>query len=99
MKVEVVILGSPSLISLMVSVDVKATFNCHHKNNSCIKMGSGESHLNGSLTVSYRVTIQCPQITIFEEKGEPKRNRTKVLLTSLTPCRWAKAADVANGGL
>ena len=29
---------------------------------------------------------RCPQITFYEEKGEPKRNRTEVfLLTSLTP--------------
>ena len=30
---------------------------------------------------------------LFEEKGEPKRNRTEALpLTSLTPYRWAKPA-------
>ena len=35
-----------------------------------------------------KVTRQCPQTTIFEEKGEPKRYRTEVLLlTSLTPYR------------
>ena len=33
-------------------------------------------------------TVQCPQTTTFEEKGEPKRIRTEVLpLTSLTPYR------------
>ena len=33
-----------------------------------------------------KVTRQCPQTTTFEEKGEPKRVRTEVLLlTSLTP--------------
>ena len=32
-----------------------------------------------------KVTRQCPQFTAFEEKGEPKRNRTEVPpLTSLT---------------
>ena len=31
---------------------------------------------------------QCPQTTIFEDKGEPKQIRTEVLLlTSLTPYR------------
>ena len=41
------------------------------------------------------VPRQCPQTTTFEEKGEPKLNRTKVLLlTSLTPYRWAKPAHV-----
>ena len=40
-----------------------------------------------------KVTRQCPQITIFEKEGEPKRNRTEVpVLTSLTPYRWAKPA-------
>ena len=36
---------------------------------------------------------RCPQTTTFEERGEPKRNRTEVLLlTSLTPYLWAKPA-------
>ena len=48
---------------------------CHHKNDSCIKMGSDESHSNLSLTVRDKVTRQCPQTTTFEEKGEPKRIR------------------------
>ena len=64
------------------------SLHCHHQNDSCIKMGSDESHCNASLIVRDRVTRQCPQTTIFEEKGEPKRIRTEVLLlTSLTPYR------------
>ena len=48
-------------------------------------MGSDESHFNISLIVRDKITRQCPQTTIFEEKGEPKRIRTEVpLLTSLT---------------
>ena len=40
-----------------------------------------------SLIVRDKVTRQCPQTT-FEEKGEPKRIRTEILLlTSLTPYR------------
>ena len=47
-------------------------------------MGSDESHLNVSLIVRDKVTRQCPQTTIFEEKGEPKGTGTEVpLLTSL----------------
>ena len=38
-----------------------------------IKMGSGESHFNVSLIVRDKVTRQCPQTTISDEKGEPKR--------------------------
>ena len=45
---------------------------------TCIKMGSDESHFNVSLIVRDKVTRQCPQTTIFEEKGEPKRIRTEV---------------------
>ena len=48
-------------------------------------MGSNENHFNVSLTVSDKVTRQCPQTTTLEEKGETKWVRTEVLLlTSLT---------------
>ena len=63
------------------------SLHCHHQNDSCIKMGSDESHFNVSLIVRDEVTRQCPQTTNFEEKREPKWIRTEVpLLTSLTPC-------------
>ena len=58
----------------------------HHQNDPYIKMDSDERQFNVSLTVKDKVTRQCQQTTIFEEKGEPKRNRTEVpLLTSLMP--------------
>ena len=64
------------------------SLHCHHQNNICIKVGSDESHFNVSLIVRDKVTRQCPQTTRFEEKGDPKRNRTEVpLLTSLRPYR------------
>ena len=64
------------------------SLQCHHQNGSCIKMGSDESHFNASLIARDKVTRQCPQTTIFEEKREPKRIRTEVpLLTSVTPYR------------
>ena len=57
-----------------------------HQNDSCIKMGSDESHFNVSLIVKDKVTRHCPQTTTFEEKEEPKRILTEVpLLTCLTP--------------
>ena len=60
----------------------------HHQNDSCIKMGSDESCFNVSLIVRDKVTRQCPQTTIFQEKGEPKQIRTEVpLLSTLTPYR------------
>ena len=64
------------------------SLHCHPQNDSCTKMGSDERHFNVSLIVRDKVTRQCPQTTTFEEKGEPKRNRTEdILLTSLTPYR------------
>ena len=64
------------------------SLQCRHQNDSCIKMGSDESHFNVSLIMRDKVTRQRPETTNFEEKGEPKRIRTEVpLLTSLTPYR------------
>ena len=60
---------------------------------TCIKIGSDESHFNVSLIVRDKVTRQCPQTTIFEEKGEPKRYRTEFIpFTSLPPYSQAKPA-------
>ena len=62
------------------------SLHCHHQNDSCIKMGSDESHFNVALIVRDKVTRQCQQTTTSEEKAEPKRIRTEVpLLASLTP--------------
>ena len=69
------------------------SLHCHHQNDSCIQMGGDESHFNVSLIVRDKVTGQCPQTTIFKEKGEPKRIRTEVpLLTSLTALPLGKPA-------
>ena len=61
--------------------------HCHHQNDSCIKMGSAESHFNvsvGSDGQSHKTVSTNHNLS--EEKGEPKRNRTEVrVLTSLTP--------------
>ena len=61
--------------------------HCLLHNDSYIKIvDSYESHVNAALIVRDKVTRQCPQITPFYEKGEPKWIRTEVpLLTSLTP--------------
>ena len=63
---------------------------------TCIKMGSDESHFNGSLIVRDKVTRPCPQTITFEEKGELKWYRTEVLpLTSQTPqCKISFVASV-----
>ena len=69
--------------------------HCHHQNDSGIKMGSDESHFSVSLIVRDKVTRRCPQTTTFEARGKPKRNRADaLLLSSLTPYRWAKPAHI-----
>jgi len=65
----------------------------HHQNDSCIKMGSGESYFNVSLNLRDKVTRQCPQTRTFEEKRELKRIRTEVPLpANLKPYPKAKLA-------
>ena len=61
------------------------SLHCHHQNDSCIKMGSDESHFNVSLTVRDKVTRQCPQAT-REKRAEADSNR------SPSAYRWAKPA-------
>ena len=54
------------------------SLHCHHQNDFCIKMGSDESHFNvsvGSDGQSHR-TVSTNH-SLFEEKGERKRYRTK----------------------
>ena len=65
------------------------SLHCHHQNDSCIKMGSDESHFNVSVgTDGQSHKTVSTNNSLFEEKGEPKRYRTEVLpLTSLTPYR------------
>ena len=63
-------------------------------------MGSDESRFNVSLIVRDKVTRQCPQTIISEEKGEPKRNRAEaLLLTSLTPYRTARPKRLTTNPL
>ena len=68
---------------------IPIAIRCHHQNDSCIKMGSDESHFNvsdGSDGQSHR-TVSTNH-NLFEEKGVPKRYRTEVIpLTNLTPYR------------
>ena len=52
---------------------VYLSLHCHQQNDSCIQMGSDESHFNVSSIVRDKATRQCQQTTAFEEKGEPKR--------------------------
>ena len=64
----------------------------HHQNDSCIKMGSNESHFNASLRVMDKVRRQCPQTTTFLKRKESRSGGTEprpfcFLHTRLTPYR------------
>ena len=63
------------------------SLHCHHQNDFCTKMGSDESHFNVSVgSDGQNHKTVSSNHNLFEEKGEPKRDRTEVLpLTSLTP--------------
>ena len=50
------------------------SLHCHQQNDSCIKMGSDESHFNvsvGSGAVD-KVTRQCPQTATFLKRKESR---------------------------
>ena len=74
------------------------SLHCRHRNDSCIKIVSDESHFNvsvGSDGQSHK-TVSANH-NLSEDKGEPKRYRTEVLpLTSLTPYRQAKPAHLTS---
>ena len=44
------------------------SLHCHHQNDSCIKMGSDESHFNVSLIVMDKVIRQCPHTKRLKRK-------------------------------
>ena len=57
-------------------------------------MGSDESQFNVSLIVRDKVTRQCPQTTTYLKRKESRSGIEPrlLLLTSVTPYRWAKPA-------
>ena len=48
------------------------SLHCHHQNDSCIKMGSDESHFNVSLIVRDKVTRPCPQTATLLKRKESR---------------------------
>ena len=75
--------------------EIYLSLHCHHHNDSCIKMGSDESHFNvsvGSDGQSHK-TMSADH-KLFEEKGESKRYLPRSFpLTSLTPNRLTFTAS------
>ena len=48
------------------------SLHCYHQNDSCIKMGSDESHFNVLLIVKDKVTRPSPQTTTFLKRKESR---------------------------
>ena len=48
------------------------SLHCHHQNDSCIKMGSDESHFNVLLIVRDKFTRQFPQTPTFLKRKESR---------------------------
>ena len=70
---------------------IHLSLHCHHQHDSCIRMGSDESHFSVSLTVRDSHKTVSTDHNPFEEKGEPKRDRAQAfLLTRPTPYRQKK---------
>ena len=48
------------------------SLHCHHQNDSCIKVGSDESHFNVSLIVRDKTSQlrRCPQTTAFLKRND-----------------------------
>ena len=59
------------------------SLHCHHQNDYCIKMGSDESHFNVSLIVREKSQSNVTDHNLFEEKGQPKRNRAEIVLVNM----------------
>ena len=66
---------SPSLIGRTVFVDVKHHVYCHNQNDSCIKIGSNESHFNvsvGSDEQSHKTVSTPAETTTFLKRKESR---------------------------
>ena len=61
------------------------SLHCHHQNDSCIKMGSDESHFNVSLRNSEGQSHKTVSTNRNFSEGQPKRNRTEALLGAYQP--------------
>ena len=55
---------------------IKPSLNCHHQNDSRIRIDSDESHFNVTLIMTDKVTRQT---TTFEEKGETEADSNRGL--------------------
>ena len=80
---------------------IHLSLHCHHQNDSFFKMGSDESRFNVSVgsDVQSHTTVSTNH-NLFEQKGEPKGNRTEVLLlTSRTSYHTARPNRLSSDNL
>ena len=77
--------GGKGVWRLGVGEIIYLSLHCHLQNDFCIKIGSDENHFNISVgTDGHSHKTVSTNHNLFEEKGQPKRYRTEVLLlTSL----------------
>ena len=74
------------------------TLDCLHKNDTCIKLGSDESHFNVSLIVRGKVTKTVSINHNFRrERSEESRSGIEPTSFCFTrPYRWAKPAHAGS---
>ena len=77
---------------------VYLSLHCHHQNDSCIKMGSDESRFNGSVGSDGQShkTVSTNH-NLFEEKGEPKRDKQQTSQLLLYPRTLIERSHVLTG--
>ena len=73
------------------------SLHCHNQNDSCIKMGSDESHFNVLLSARDKVTGQCPQTTTLKRKGSQSRFEPRSLLYGVQRTCSQTAAIASRG--
>ena len=71
---------------VVVEEIIYLSLHCQHQNDSCIKMGTDESHFNVSLIVRDKVTRQCPPTKLLKRKD----SRSGFEARSLSECAQSK---------
>ena len=67
------------------SIPIYLSLQCHHQNDSSIKMGSEENHFNVSLIVRDSHETVSTNHNLFEQKGEPKSRRPSAYQPNALP--------------
>ena len=79
------------------------SLHCHHQNDSCIKMGSDESHFNVSVGSDGQIAGQCPQTTTFLKRKESRSGTARPNRLTPSPntsecfCSWLVGQPLPAG--